>query len=129
MARIKIKIHTEITGDVMAELHDELSPTTFKKVLNALPIESTAHRWGNEIYFTIPVSVSEENSKELVDKGAIAFWPPGNALCIFWGATPASQRPNEIRPASPVNVVGRVVDDPILFSNVKSGTKIRVEKT
>lgn len=128
MTRVKIKIHTGITGDIMAELHDESSPTTFKKVLNTLPIESTARRWGDEVYFTIPVSAEEENPKELVEKGTIAFWPPGSALCIFWGPTPASRKPGEIRPASPVNVIGRVIDDPALFSKVKSGTKIRIEK-
>lgn len=128
MARkIKIKIYTRPTGYVEAELIDEFAPKTFEKIVNALPIESTAYRWGDEVYFSTPVKAGEENARETVEKGTIAFWPPGNALCIFWGSTPASRSPNEIRPASPVNILGRVLNDPTVFSKVRSGEKIRVE--
>ncbi len=126
--RVRIKILTNATGVVEAELFDDYSPETFNAILKVLPIEGIARRWGNEVYFEIPVSVPEENAFEIVEKGTIAYWPPGNALCIFWGPTPASKKPDEIRPASPVNVVGRILEDPTVFSKVKSGDKIRVEK-
>ncbi len=128
MARtVRIRIYTKSTGYVEAELTDEHAPQTFNKVVEALPIESTAYRWGDEVYFSTPVSAEEENVVETVEKGTIAFWPPGNALCIFWGPTPASRSPDEIRPASPVNVLGRIIGDPTVFSKVRSGEKIRVE--
>ncbi|RLF63404.1 MAG: hypothetical protein DRN30_06635, partial [Thermoplasmata archaeon] len=74
-----------------------------------------------------PVDMEEENAVETVEKGTIAFWPPGNALCIFWGPTPASRRLDEIRPASPVNILGKIVGDPKIFSKVRSGERIRIE--
>jgi len=128
MARARIRICTEATGCVEAELTDERSPRTFRAILDALPIESTAYRWGDEVYFSTPVDVDEENAVETVEKGTVAYWPPGNALCIFWGPTPASRSPDEIRPASPVNVIGRIVVDPTVFSRVRSGSRIRVER-
>ncbi|RLG86083.1 MAG: hypothetical protein DRO15_06640 [Thermoprotei archaeon] len=126
--RIKIRIISNAIGSVEAELTDEYSPNTFKELIKALPIESIARRWGDEVYFEIPVYVPEENAVEVVEKGTIAYWPPGNSLCIFWGPTPASRKPSEIRPASSVNIVGKVLGDPTIFSAIKSGDKIRVEK-
>lgn len=126
--KVRIKIITEITGEVEAELTDEFSPRTFNEIVKALPIESKASRWGDEVYFPTSVSVPEENARELVDAGTIAYWPPGNCLCIFWGPTPSSKTRDEIRPASPVNVVGRVLDNVKLFDKVKAGDWIKVVK-
>jgi uncharacterized protein len=83
---------------------------TAKKLIEALPLSSTVNRWGDEIYFTIPVQAAIENGVEEVDVGTVAFWPPGSALCIFFGKTPAStsDRP---RAASPVTVVGSIAMD------------------
>ena len=109
------------------ELYDNLAPITVGEILKALPIESEANRWGDEIYFEIPVSLGEENSQEVVEKGEVAYWPPGRSLCIFFGKTPAS-RENEIRAASPVNVVGKVEGDVDILKGVKDGEKIRMRK-
>ncbi len=125
--KARIRFITKATGPVEAEITDEYSPKTFKALIEALPFESTAYRWGDEIYFETPVEVSEENAKDVVEKGTVAYWPPGDSLCIFWGPTPASRTPDEIRPASPVNVLGKIIGDPTVFSKVKSGDKIRVE--
>ena len=65
--------------------------------------------------------------RTVVGMGDLGYWPPGNALCIFFGKTPAS-RGDEIRPASPVNVFGKVIGDPTLFKKVSSGTKVIVQK-
>lgn len=89
----------------------------------ALPISVAGSTWGDEIYFGIPVQQTEQNALAVVEKGDIAFWPPGNAFCIFWGPTPAS-RGDEIRPASPVNVVGKIEGDATVFAKVRSGTLI-----
>jgi len=126
--KVRVKIKSKSIGEVLAELTDEYSPKTFNEIVKVLPIEGVASIWGSEIYFPIPVFVDEENSFEVVEKGAIAYWPPGNSLCIFWGPTPASRHKDEIRPASPVNVVGRVLGDPEVFSKVRFREKIIIEK-
>jgi len=123
---MKIKIITEATGEVYATLSDE-NPGTANTFWDALPIEARANTWGDEIYFSIPVHHGEENSKETVELGDLGYWPPGNAFCIFFGPTPAS-RGDEIRPASPVNVFGKVIGDPKVFKKVRGGAKIRIER-
>lgn len=126
--KVRVRIKSKSIGEVLAELTDEYSPKTFNEVIKALPIEGVASIWGSEVYFPIPVFVDEENSFEVVEKGAIAYWPPGNSLCIFWGPTPASRHRDEIRPASPVNIVGRVLGDPEVFSKVRFREKIVIER-
>jgi len=112
-------------GDVeaVAELNDS---ETARAIAKALPIEGSANTWGDEIYFRIPVRCAEENPKDVVEMGDLGYWGPGSAFCIFFGATPAS-RGNEIRPASPVNVFGRVTDDPRVFKAVPDGARVVIE--
>ncbi|MEM2876443.1 MAG: cyclophilin-like fold protein, partial [Candidatus Bathyarchaeia archaeon] len=86
-----------------------------------------ANTWGEEIYFSIPVYLELEDSQETVEVGDIGYWPPGHAFCIFFGKTPAS-RGSEIRPASAVNVFGKVVGDPKVFKKVKDGDTILIER-
>jgi hypothetical protein len=100
---------------------------TADAVWNALPIEARASTWGDEIYFAIPVALGEDGAQAVVEKGDLGYWPPGRALCIFFGLTPASVG-SEIRPASPVNVFGRLEADAHAFSAVPSGEIIRIER-
>ena len=93
----------------------------------ALPIEASANTWGDEIYFGIPVSAGDEAGQEVVDLGDLAYWPPGSAFCIFFGPTPMS-RSDEIRPASPVTVVGKISGDPTVFKQVVSGAPVLIER-
>jgi len=93
----------------------------------SLPLTASASTWGDEIYFRVPVDAEEEDAREVVDIGAVAFWPPGAALCLFFGPTPAS-RGDEIRAASPVNVVGQVVGDPTIMRQVRDGDRVVVEE-
>jgi hypothetical protein len=123
----KIKIITNATGEVIAELSSEKNLKTVEAIWNALPFEASANTWGDEIYFSIPVEIGEENAQETVDMGDLGYWPPGTAMCIFFGPTPMSKG-NEIRPASLVNVFGKIPVDPKVFKKVRSGSKIRVEK-
>jgi hypothetical protein len=125
MEEMRIRIVTEATGPVEAALTDE-SPDTARRIWEALPIEARANTWGDEIYFGIPVDADPENPREVVDLGDLAYWPPGNAFCIFFGRTPAS-RGDEIRPASAVNVFGKVKGDPKVFKKVRSGERVRIE--
>lgn len=125
---VKIKFVFENVGTVIGEITPKRSPKTYEELLKSLPIESVAHRWGDEVYFSTPVKVSEENSVEVVDVGTIAYWPPGNALCLFFGPTPVSRSPTEIRPYSPVNVLGKITEGLKILKKVSSGVKVRVEK-
>ncbi|MGQ9699660.1 MAG: cyclophilin-like fold protein [Candidatus Bipolaricaulaceae bacterium] len=119
-----IIIRSPRIGEVRAELFG--APRTIAAVRQALPIKSQAHRWGKEVYFSIPVAAELEGGVEVVEKGTIGYWPPGRALCIFFGPTPASRNPQEIRPASPVTVVGRVTSDPEIFDQVQDGDPIEI---
>lgn len=108
----------------IATLH---ATSTARAIWNALPIEGRANRWGDEIYFEIPVDMAEDDGREEVAVGDLAYWPPGNALCIFWGPTPASHQ-QEPRAASAVNVFGRIERGAKEFGQVSSGTVVRVEQ-
>jgi len=98
-----------------------------QKIWDALPITGSVNTWGDEIYFAIPVNLPLEDEKEVVSEGDLGYWPPGSAFCIFFGLTPASQG-DEIRPASPVNVFGKVIGDAKVFKEVNSGAKINIVK-
>jgi len=122
MNRIKIKAGN-VTAE--AELNDS---ATADAIWQALPINGTAHIWGDEIYFTIPLALDIENGKEIVLSGDLGYWPTGKAFCIFFGPTPISG-PDEIRPASEVNVFGKVTGNPKVFTQVQEGESITIERT
>jgi hypothetical protein len=116
-----------ITGElkVEAELNDS---KTAQAIWDALPIESNNNLWGEEIYFRIPVKAEQERgAREVVSAGELGYWPAGDAFCIFFGPTPAS-RGDEIRAASSVNIIGKVLSDPKVFRKAKDGAKITLEK-
>jgi len=109
------------------ELRGELNDSeTAKAIGEALPIEAQGNTWGDEIYFAIPVSCGPEDPREVVAMGDLAYWPPGSAFCIFFGRTPASEG-DEIRPASAVNVIGRVEGDATALKAVRSGEMVKIE--
>ena len=83
---------------------------TSKKLLKMLPIKSEVNLWGNELYFEIPLKADLENGKELMEIGNIAFWPSGNAFCIFFGPTPAGDG-SQPRAISPVTVIGKIISE------------------
>jgi len=119
ISRIKIRFVIEGLGEAEGELIRHMSPRTVEMVVRKLPFEGRAALWKEEVYFEIPVKMGEEKAKSVVEKGTIAFWPMGSALCIFYG---------ESQPYSPVNVLGKITKNLELFSKVKSGTVIRVER-
>ena len=108
-----------------AELNDS---RTAQAIWDALPIAERGSTWGDEIYFSIPVSLGEDQSQPTVAMGDLGYWPPGTALCIFFGPTPMSRTPDEIRPASPVNVFGKILGDATRFKSVRSGETVTVER-
>ncbi|MEE8363337.1 MAG: cyclophilin-like fold protein [Dehalococcoidia bacterium] len=112
-------------GDVTVDATLDDSATA-GLVWEALPIIASATTWGDEIYFQVPVSAQEdETARETVEMGAIGYWPPGSALCLFFGPTPMS-RGDEIRPASPVNVLGMIDGDATALRAVSSGERVEI---
>ena len=109
----------------MAELNGS---TTSDALWEALPLSARAQTWGDEIYFSIPVSADEDDAQETVELGAVGYWPPGNALCLFFGPTPMSMG-DEIRPASAVNVLGMINGDPKVLKSVPPGEEITVTRS
>ncbi len=120
VSRTPIRFVVNATGEAAeGELIRYLAPRTVEAIIKLLPLEGRAALWKEEVYFEIPVKMGEEKARATVERGTVAFWPMGNALCIFYG---------ESQPYSPVNVVGQVTKNLELFKRVKSGTKIRVEE-
>jgi hypothetical protein len=111
MNRIRATIGVVV---VTAVLNDS---STARQLWEALPVESRAKRWGDEVYFETPVEAGEEDPQAEVSSGTVAYWPPGKALCFFFGQ----------QPYSPVNVVGEVEGDPGVLSAVEDGEAVRVE--
>jgi hypothetical protein len=121
MRRISIR-----AGSVTAQALLNDSPTA-DAIWEALPITARASTWGDEIYFGIPVLLDEaRDAQEVVSLGDLGYWAPGHAFCIFFGRTPMS-RGNEIRPASAVNVFGRIEGEPRVFVDVSSGAPVTIE--
>lgn len=107
-----------------AELNES---ETAKSIAAALPLLGSANVWGDEIYFGIPVTADEDaDARADVEVGTLAYWPPGNAFCIFYGPTPVSNGAQP-RAASPVNVVGRVLDDVLQLRGTRNGVAVEVE--
>jgi len=106
----------------------ELNETrTARLIWDSLPLSAAVNRWGEEIYFEIPVKADLENAAELVNPGDLGYWPRGSAFCIFFGPTPIS-RGNEIRPASAVNLVGRVQGDAKVFIATAENEPVRLSR-
>ena len=112
-------------GDVAldAELNDT---DTAGAMWDALPIHANSSTWGDEIYFQIEVEADLEDGQETVELGDLGYWPPGSAFCLFFGRTPAS-RGDEIRPASEVTIVGRILNDTEPLKRVVSGSLVTIE--
>lgn len=120
------RIRSRSIGEVSVEVRVDLNPKTAKAILDHLPFAGVCNRWGDEVYFEIPVKIDEENAVQDVEVGDIAYWPPGRAMCIFFGRTPAS-RGDRPRAYSPVNVFGKVIGDPFRFKRVPEGEEFRIE--
>ncbi|MCK9376841.1 MAG: cyclophilin-like fold protein [Syntrophobacterales bacterium] len=115
-------------GDQRINAFLDDSPTA-QALVAALPIQGAAQLWGEEIYFPVSQVVADldESATVVVNVGDLAYWPTGRAFCIFFGLTPTSV-PGEIRPASAVNRVGRVTDDPCCLKLVPEGAPVRIDK-
>lgn len=107
----------------------ELDDTALAETIAAkLPIETTPNEWGDEFYFEIPVrSNLDETATKKVKVGDIGFWPPGNAMAVFFGPTPMSSGADPV-PASAVCIIGRITGDATLLKQARGTRTIRIEK-
>jgi hypothetical protein len=122
MRNIKVTIGSVVLD---AQLFD--TPTA-DAIWNALPFTSEAQTWGEEVYFTTPISVEREpDARDVVQAGELAFWVEGDSIAIGFGRTPIS-RDYEIRLAAPTNIWGKAKSDVKQLKSVKAGAAIKVEK-
>ena len=120
MTQIKIEFEN---ASIDAVLNNSETADKIKKIL---PLSNSVNTWGDEIYFSIGVNDGEIDSKEVVELGDLGYWPPGNAFCLFFGLTPASEG-DKIMPASPVNIIGKILSDLEILKSIKSGEKVSVK--
>lgn len=121
-----MKIKIVINGNI--QLQGLLNETiTARKVHAALPLQGQGKTWGEEIYFATGVKARLENPREVLQPGEIAYWPPMQAICIFFGPTPAS-RGDEIRAAGPVNIFGMVKENLDILRGLKEPLSITITK-
>jgi len=119
LSRFKVRFVVEGVGEAVGELVRFLAPRTVEALMRAMPIEGRAALWREEVYFETNVKVGTEKEKTRVEKGTIAYWPLGSAVCVFYGGS---------QPYSPVNVIGRITEGLDLFRKVKQGSRILLER-
>ena len=119
--KIRIRVGTI---EAAADLNDT---RTAQAIWETLPVNGRVNLWGDEIYFSIPLSLELELGQEVVSIGDLGYWPQGNAFCIFFGLTPVS-RGDEIRPASQVTVFGKVIGNATIFKKAAAGMEITVRR-
>ncbi len=122
MKPIQIRIGDLLVSAVLSE------SATAEGVYGSLPVTMPFNTWGDEIYFRLPIDLTPRTTVTHLKKGDIAYWPDGAAFCIFFGPTPISQG-DDIRPASPVCLIGRIRGDPEVFRKVMRAPMITVEPT
>jgi len=118
-ARVRVRFLLENIGEVEGEFVRYLAPRTIEALTKSMPIDGRLSVWKEEVYFETPVKVGSEKPRARVDTGAIAYWPMGAAICIFYGKS---------QPYSPVNMLGKVTKNLALFMQAKQGSRVRVER-
>ena len=117
------------SSKIILELDDSHSPKTVNEFVEKLPFTVDLNVWGKEIYSSkSPINQPEENAKSPVELNDVAYWPTGKAICLFYGPTPIG-KPGEITPASPVNVIGKVVSPDKSILSMADGTKATFRKS
>jgi hypothetical protein len=125
MKEVEIFIELKGIGVVQGVLRDDVNPRTCHAFMSKIPFDANANTWGKEVYFETPVSTSVEKGRQDVEVGDIGYWPPGKAMCLFFGPTPLSPG-DKPRAASSVNVIGRITVNIELLPRVEDGTMINV---
>jgi hypothetical protein len=111
-------------GEILIELNES---ATADALYLALPVEAYVNVWGEEIYFEVPVHMKLEDGRKVLEVGEVAYWPQGDAFCLFFGPTPVSKGP-EPEAYSPVSPLGRVVSDIEALRSIGDRTHITLER-
>ncbi len=119
VSKVRVRFVIEGVGTAEGELVRHLAPRTVDTIVRALPLEGYASTWLEEVYFEVPVRLGREKAVRKVEKGTIAYWPAGSAICVFYGSS---------QPIEPVNPMGRITSGLELFARVRVGAKIRMER-
>lgn len=119
VSRPRVVFSIEGIGEAIGEFHRFASPRTADAILRILPVGGRIVRYGEEVYFQIPVKGPSENPRSSLDVGSIGYWPMGSAVCIFYGPT---------KPYGPVNRLGKITEGLDLFRNAKEGTVVTIRK-
>lgn len=106
------------------ELNDTLAAF---KLYDVLPLEREINVWGGELFFSVPVDCELENGRKIMEVGEVAFWPEGNAFCVFFGRTPASTM-SKPEAYSPVTPIGRVLGEVSTMSDLSDRTRVTLER-
>ncbi|MDY7080908.1 MAG: cyclophilin-like fold protein [Halobacteria archaeon] len=122
------ELRITVDGETLGASWLDKNSETREAIRDALPLEGRATRWGDELYFDTPVDVPTENAQEEVPVGGVAYWSQGNAVCLFWGSTPASEG-DEPRAASPVNLFAEMENVEPLERLDGGGADVRIEDT
>jgi len=104
---------------------------TASALATRLPLTVSMSRWGDEYYGDIGELLGVSPAPDARDEmkiGELAYWLPGNALCIFFGRTPASVG-DEPRAASCVNPVGEIVGDLSVLKSMPSAVSVKIGAT
>jgi hypothetical protein len=121
-------LRVDVDGTTVDAAWVEGNRATRRALAAALPLGGAATRWGDELYVRVPVEAPAGDGRTEVEPGAVAYWPEGPALCLFWGPTPASTG-SAPRAASPVTVVARLADlSPLRALPDGAGATLRVNR-
>lgn len=104
-----------------------LDTATARNVKDALPFGGQVKKWGAEVYFETPIMAElEDDAKDEIKAGEIAFTTENNCIAIAFGKTPASTG-DEIRLAVKSNIWGHAISDVTLLKSCKEGDFIFIE--
>jgi hypothetical protein len=119
---VRVRVGTVVLDAVFTEEN----PQTAAAVRRTLPLTSRAQRWGEEVYFEVPVSLPPEHGRRRMGVGDVAYWPAGRAIAIFFGPTPASDDDEPVA-YDDVNAFARIVDDATLLAKTADGDAVRLD--
>lgn len=118
----------ELDERIELQLDESAAPNTVNRIIEKLPIKVKINRWGEELYSDpMPVKADPENAKSTVNRMDVAYWPDGDALCLFFGPTPISKG-EEIKPYSPVNVIGKIISRENMALKIKESTQVIIDR-
>ena len=119
ISSIKVRFIIDGLGEAEGRLVRFLSPRTVDALIRSLPLEGRVALMKGGLYFPVPINLGVEKAKRTAEKGVLAYWPMGRALCIFY---------ENAKPYSPINYVGKIVKNLEIFRKVETGMKVAVEK-